>query len=157
MRAADPDHIITLECIWTAAALPHKWVHGWSNVVYQVHFYQNSNFIFNLFVLLTRIYYFDVPLLMGEFYPHKATTWQNCFKTMEKNNFNWLLWTWKATGHGMWSSDWCIKGSRDGFWRAKIETGSYEEIAEAWGERLRTDTGFQDTGHYEANVKEWLR
>ena len=156
VRAADPDHVITLECIWTAAALPHKWMHGWKNVVYQVHFYQNSNFIFNLFVLLTRFYYFDVPLMMGEFYPHKATTWENCFNTMEKCNYNWLIWTYKATGHGMWSSDWCLKGSKDGFWRAKIETGTYDEIAEAWGERLRTDVGFQDTGHYEANVKQWL-
>jgi hypothetical protein len=157
VRAADPDHIITLECIWTAAALPHKWVHGWKNVVYQVHFYQNSNFIFNLFVLLTRFYYFDVPLLMGEFYPHKSTTWENCFNTMEKCNYNWLIWTYKATGHGMWSSDWCLKGSKDGFWRAKIETGSYDEIAEAWGERQRTEVGFQDTGHYQNNVEKWLK
>ena len=157
VRAADPDHVITLECIWTAAALPHKWVHGWTNVVYQVHFYQNSNFIFNLFVLLTRFYYFDVPLMMGEFYPHKSTTWENCFRFMERCHYNWLIWTYKATGHGMWSSDWCLYGSRDGFWRAKIQTGTYEEIAEVFGARQRTENGFQDTGHYDKNVKEWLK
>ncbi len=157
VRAADPDHVITLECIWTAAALPHKWVHGWTNVVYQVHFYQNSNFIFNLFVLLTRFYYFDVPLMMGEFYPHKSTTWENCFSFMERCHYNWLLWTYKATGHGMWSSDWCLYGSKDGFWRAKIQTGTYEEIAAVFGERQRTENGFQDTGHYDKNVKEWLK
>lgn len=156
VRKADPDHIITLECIWTAAALPHKWVKGWKNVVYQVHFYQNSNFIFNLFVYLTRMYYFDVPLFMGEYYPHKTTTWENCFKTMEKTHFNWTLWTYKATGHGMWSSDWCIKGSKDGFWRAKILTDSYEDIAYKWGERQQTAVGFQDTGHYEKNVKAFV-
>ncbi len=156
VRAADPDHIITLECIWTAAALPHKWVKGWKNVVYQVHFYQNSNFVFNLFVYLTRMYYFDVPLFMGEYYPHKQTTWKNCFTTMKKTNFSWTLWTYKATGHGMWSSDWCIKGSKDGFWRAKIETDSFEDIAYKWGERQRTEVGFQDTGHYDMNVKEFV-
>lgn len=156
VRKADPDHIITLECIWTAAALPHKWVKGWKNVVYQVHFYQNSNFIFNLFVYLTRMYYFDVPLFMGEYYPHKTTTWENCFMTMEKTHFNWTLWTYKATGHGMWSSDWCIKGSKDGFWRAKILTDSYEDIAYKWGERQQTAVGFQDTGHYEKNVKAFV-
>lgn len=156
VRAADPDHIITLECIWTAAALPHKWVKGWKNVVYQVHFYQNSNFIFNLFVYLTRLYYFDAPLFMGEYYPHKTTTWENCFNTMRKTHFGWTLWTYKATGHGMWSSDWCLKGSKDGFWRAKIETDSYEDIALKWGERQRTEIGFQDTGHYEKNVKAFV-
>ena len=157
VRAADPDHIITLECIWTAAALPHKWLKGWNNVVYQVHFYQTSNFIFNLFVILTRFYFYDVPLMMGEFYPHEKTTWSNCFNTMQKCNYNWLLWTYKATGHGMWSSDWCLMGSKDGFWRAKIQTASYEEIAAIWGEAQETEIGFQDTGHYDANVKEWLQ
>ena len=156
VREADPEHVITLECIWTAAALPHKIVHNWQNVVYQVHFYQTSNFIFNLFVYLTRLYYFDVPLMMGEFYPHGTATWQNCFQTMQTCNFNWMLWTYKATGHGMWSSDWCLYGSRDGFWRAKIQTGSYDEIAAVFGERQRTETGFQDTGHYDKNVRKWL-
>ena len=76
---------------------------------------------------------------------------------MNNLNFSWFLWTYKATGHGMWSSDWCLKGAKDGFWRAKIETGTYEEIMEAWSaERLNTQTGFQDTGHYENNVKEYL-
>ena len=157
VRAADPEHAVTLECIWTAAALPHKWVHGWKNVVYQVHFYQTSNFIFNLFVYLTRIYYFDVPLMMGEFYPHNTTTWKNCFGTMKNCNYSWMLWTYKATGHGIWSSDWCLKGSKDGFWRAKIKTGSYDEIAHIWGDMQDTAAYFQDTGHYDANVKAWLQ
>ena len=70
---------------------------------------------------------------MGEFYPHKKTTWDNCFKRMNQAGFNWMLWTYKATGHGMWDSDWCLFGSKDGFWRAKVKTDSYEEIAEVVG------------------------
>ena len=157
VRAVDKDHIITLECIWTAAALPHKIFKNWTNVVYQVHFYQNSDFIFNLFVYLTRLYYADTPLLMGEFYPHKQTTWDNCFKTMENCNFNWLLWTYKATGHGMWDSDWCLYGSKDGFERAKIKTDSFEEIKRKWGAAQNTQTGFQDSGHYKKNVEKYLK
>lgn len=157
VRAADPDHIITLECIWTAAALPHKSLRNWTNVVYQVHFYQNSNFIFNLFVYLTRLYYADTPLLMGEFYPHKRTTWENCFSTMEKCGFSWMLWTYKATGHLMWSSDWCVMGSRDGFERAKIKTDSFDEIQRKWGEAQQTQNGFQDTGHYSRDVENFLK
>ena len=156
VRKADPDHIVTLECIWTMFALPHKIFKGWNNVVYQVHFYQNSDFIFNLFVFLTRIYYLDVPMLMGEFYPHKTTTWKNCFATMEKYDFNWLLWTYKATGHLMWSSDWCLFGSKDGFERAKIKTDSFEEIKRKWGSGQQTQTGFQPTGHYENNVRDFI-
>ncbi len=156
VRAADEDHIITLECIWTPLALPQSFLKGWTNVVYQVHFYNDSNLIFNLFALITKIIHFNVPLLMGEFYPHKLTTWDNCFDFMNKINFNWCLWTYKATGHMMWQSDWCLRGSKDGFYRAKVQTDSFEDIASKWGECIRTENGFQDTGHYEMNVKEYL-
>jgi len=157
VRAVDEDHIITMEAIWTGFALPWSFMRGWDHVVYQVHFYNNSDFIFNFFLLLTMALHPNVPLMVGEFYPHKATTWNNCFSTMNKLNYSWMLWTYKATGHGMWSSDWCMYGAKDGFWRADIFNGSYEQIAEAWSaERLNTQTGFQSTGHYEANVKEHL-
>ncbi len=157
VRGADADHIITMECIWTALALPHAYMKGWDNVVYQVHFYNNSDFIFTFFCLMTKLWHFDVPMMMGEFYPHQKTTWDNSFKTMNNLNFSWMLWTYKATGHGMWSSDWCLYGAKDGFWRADIYNGSYEDIAEAWSaERLNTQTGFQDTGHYSANVERFL-
>lgn len=156
VRAVDEEHIITMECIWTAIALPQAFLKGWENVVYQVHFYNNSNFIFNLFALFTKLIYFDVPMYMGEFFPHQQTTWENCFTFMNKINYSWTLWTYKATGHMMWESDWCLRGSKDGFHRAKIMTDSYEEIARKWGECLRTEIGFQDTGHYENNVKAHL-
>ena len=156
VRAVDSDHIITMEAIWTGFALPWTFAKGWTNVVYQVHFYNNSDFIFNFFLLLTMAIHPNVPLMMGEFYPHKDTTWKNCFKTMNKLNYSWMLWTYKASGHGMWSSDWCMYGHKNGFWRADIANGSYEDILEAWGERLQTENNFQDTGHYDNNVKEWL-
>ena len=157
VRAVDEDHLITMEAIWTGFALPWSFMRGWDNVVYQVHFYNNNDFIFNFFLLLTMALHPNVPLMVGEFYPHKQTTWDNCFSTMNKLNYSWMLWTYKATGHGMWSSDWCLYGAKDGFWRADIYNGTYEEIAEAWSaERLNTQTGFQDTGHYEANVKAYL-
>ena len=152
VRAVDSKHIITMEAIWTAIALPMAWTKGWDNVVYQVHFYNNSNFIFNLFAWFTKFIYADVPMMMGEFYPHQKTTWENCFNTLEKANYSWFLWTYKATGHGMWESDWCLRGSKDGFERAKLETDSYEEIARKWGECIRTENGFQNTGHYDRNV-----
>ena len=157
VRAVDEDHVITMEAIWTGFALPTSYMRGWKHVVYQVHFYNNSDFIFNFFLLLTIAIHPNVPLMVGEFYPHQKTTWKNCFSTMNKLDYSWMLWTYKATGHGMWSSDWCMYGAKDGFWRADIFKGTYDEIAEAWSaERLNTQTGFQDTGHYAANVQAHL-
>lgn len=157
VRAVDSDHVITMEAIWTGFALPSTVLKGWKNVVYQVHFYNNSDFIFNFFLLLTIAIHPNVPLMVGEFYPHQRTTWSNCFSTMNKLNYSWMLWTYKATGHGMWSSDWCMFGAKDGFWNADIANGTYEEIAYAWGpDQVRTENNFQDTGHYDANVKAYL-
>ena len=157
VREVDTEHIITMEAIWTGFALPKTFFKGWDNIVYQVHFYNNSDFIFNFFLLLTIALHPNVPLMVGEFYPHQQTTWKNCFSTMNKLNYSWMLWTYKATGHGMWSSDWCMFGAKDGFWNANIANGTYEEIAYAWGpEQTRTENNFQDTGHYDKNVKEHL-
>ena len=156
IRAVDSEHIITMEAIWTAIALPLAWTKGWENVVYQVHFYNNSNFIFNLFAWFTKFIYSDVPMMMGEFYPHQKTTWDNCFKTLDKANYSWFLWTYKATGHGMWRSDWCLRGCKDGFERVNVDNDSYEEIARKWGECIRTENGFQDSGHYDRDVKEFM-
>lgn len=156
VRNVDEDHIITLECIWTAAALPHAYMKGWKNVVYQMHFYQTSDFIFNLFVWLTRIYYLDVPLVMGEFYPHEKTTWENCFSTMKKTNVNWLLWTYKASNEWMTNSDWCIVCNRDWFVdRANVDTDSFEDIQRKWSSPVRTEN-YQSSGHYERDVAHWL-
>lgn len=157
VRKADNDHIITMECIWTALALPNATLKGFDNVVYQVHFYNNSNFIFNIFSLFTKLIHFDVPMYMGEFYPHQKTTWNNCFKTLKNLDYSWTLWTYKATGHGMWSSDWCIVGSKDGFERANIKKDSFEEIARKWGACIRTENGFQETGHYDKNVAAFVK
>ncbi len=156
VRAVDPDHIITMECIWSALALPQSFLKGWKNVVYQVHLYDTSNASFNFMALLPRLVFFNVPMMMGEFFPHGTTTWENCFKTLDALGYNWFLWTYKASGHGMWESEWCLRGSKNGFERAKIETDSYEEIARKWGECIRTENGFQDTGHYSENIKDNL-
>ena len=121
-----------------------------------MHFYQKSDFIFVLFVTLTKLYYPNVPLMMGEFYPLGTTAWKSCFNAMKKLNYNWMLWTYKASGHGMWDSDWVLYGAKDGFERARVQTDSYDEIARKWGECLRTDVGFQNSGHFERDVKPYV-
>lgn len=153
VRAVDADHIITMECIWSALALPQSFLKGWKNVVYQIHLYDTSNASFNFMALLPWLVFFNVPMMMGEFFPHGTTTWENCFKILDALGYSWFLWTYKASGHGMWDSEWCLRGSKNGFERAKIETDSYEEIARKWGECILTENGFQDTGHYNNNVK----
>ena len=157
VRAVDKEHIITMEAIWTGFALPKTFLKGWENIVYQVHFYNNNDFIFNFFLLLTIFLHPNVPLMVGEFYPHDKTTWKNCFSTMNNLNYSWMLWTYKATAHGMWSSDWCMYGAKNGFHRADIFNGSYEKIAEAWSaDQLNTQNAFQDTGHFAKNVEAHL-
>lgn len=158
VREVDPDHIITLESIWTGLGLPHSYLQGWKNVVYQVHFYETSDFVFTFFCMMAKMWHFNVPMMMGEFYPREATTWENCMRTLNFCGYHWFLWTYKAANHGMWESDWCLYGAKNGFHRAKIASGTYEEILDAWSaERLNTSTGFQDTGHYDKNIKDYIK
>ena len=119
-----------------------------------MHFYETTDFVFTFFCMMAKLWHFNVPMMMGEFYPREKTTWANCFRTLNTLGYHWFLWTYKAANHGMWESDWCMYGAKNGFHRAKIASGTYEEILDAWSaERLNTSTGFQNTGHFEKNVE----
>ena len=156
VRAVDPDHTITLECIWSVFDLPHPQARNWENVVYQFHFYQESDFTFGLFTNFSRLWRCDIPLYMGEFHPLASSTWDFCFKTLQEADFSWTLWTYKAASRKKESSDWCLRGSNDPSLQANVKTDSYDQIARAWGERQRTEVSYHDTGHYDAHVKPYV-
>ena len=69
IREVDKDHIMTMEGIWRLYNLPAPWFIGWTNVVYQLHFYDTSNFMYSLLVFFAKLYPYNVPLYVGEFKP----------------------------------------------------------------------------------------
>lgn len=156
VRAVDPDHTITLECVWSVFNLPHPRVRNWENVVYQLHFYEESDFTFGLYTNFSRLWRYDIPLYMGEFHPLASATWDFFFETMQEADFSWTLWTYKAATRKQENSGWCLRCSNDPSLRANVDTDSYDQIAHAWGACQRTEASYHDTGHYDAHVKPFV-
>lgn len=146
VREVDKKHIITLEAIWTPLDITNPRRYGWENVMYQYHTYLRSNSMFSGFVLLEKSRRFNIPVLVGEFSQCRGKAdLPYILRTFNNANFNWCSWTYK--GHSKWGdrSDWFIKGTNDKIRKViDIRTASFDEIYDAWGEKMRTENGFFD-------------
>ena len=111
IREVDAEHIMTMEGIWRLYNLPAPWFIGWTNVVYQLHFYDTSNFMYSLLVFFAKLYPYNVPLYVGEFKPMGSATWDHVLTLFQNSNFSWSIWSYKGCGDGADTSDWYIIGS----------------------------------------------
>ncbi len=145
VREEDPDRIITMCGIWRISNLPLPSQKGWENVVYQLHLYDSANIGYFFISLVTRLYPSAVPVLIGEFKPMGAATWDGVLRIFNFFGFSWTTWSYKGAGNGADKSDWFVYGSSDAE-RADVKNDSYEEIERKWGENLRTDKSFRYTG-----------
>lgn len=157
IRTVDNDHIITMEGIWRLYNLPAPWIMGWSNVVYQLHFYNKTNFGFKLLLFTALLYPYNVPLYVGEFKSLGSATWDAILGTMNGWNYSWTLWSYKGTGWGSETSEWYLYGGKcDIICNADIRNDSYEDIAQKWGEVLKTENSFVSTGNFENNISPYV-
>lgn len=140
IRAVDPDHIITMECIWSIDCMPDPADYGWENVVYQLHFYDvwNGAYKINLNKCFRAGY--GVPLYIGESYPRGISTFDYMLSLYNNYDVSWTSWTYKGVGPGADTSTWFLYGCSD-IPKIDYENDSYDVIAEKWGESLRTDSG----------------
>mgnify|MGYP003294424045 CR=1 FL=1 len=114
VRRNDPEHIITLEAIWTPDDMPHPKEYGWENVMYQYHFYDDSNDSFKKVSLHHASKNFNVPVLVGEFSPCRGTaTWEYILNLFNECSYNWLTWTYKGHCAKGKTSQWFMFGSDD--------------------------------------------
>lgn len=155
IREVDKDHIMTMEGIWRLYNLPAPWFIGWTNVVYQLHFYDTSNFMYSLLVFFAKLYPYNVPLYVGEFKPMGSATWDHVLTLFNSSNFSWTIWSYKGCGHGADTSDWYIIGSKPGFERADIKNDDFDTIARKWGAAVRSEGNYVDTGLYDI-VKDYI-
>lgn len=140
IRAVDSRHIITMEAIWSPDALPAPTVYGWENVVYQEHLYDVTNM-----TILRKTNEIDkagynVPFLMGEFYPRGLTSFSYLFSIFNDRGLSWTTWTYKGAGDRADQSPWFLYGSSS-IKKVDFENDSYETLCEKFGAVLRTDGG----------------
>ena len=70
---------------------------------------------------------------------------EHILKTYNKAHYNWCSWTYK--GHSRFSdvSNWFIKGTNGKNRKLlNLKTATYDEIYDAWGDKMRTENGFFD-------------
>lgn len=107
IRAKDPHHIIIMESCWDAGNLPHPSQYGWTNVVYEYHYYPwdavsstsgQASYIAGKVADITSHNY-GVPTYIGEFTSFdQEEAWKNTMSTFNQQGWSWTTWTYKVTG-----------------------------------------------------------
>ncbi len=108
IRSVDPDHIIIMESCWDAAHLPHPSVYGWTNVVYEYHYYpwnHVNNYNGQVSFVNSKINDianagYNVPTFVGEFTCFGlANAWEYTLNAYNNQGWHWTSWTYKALGN----------------------------------------------------------
>ena len=137
IRAIDPDHLIIFEAVWDPSDLPNPRTYGWTNVMYEYHQYEYSDYdnregaqIAALKRKLRKIRRagYDVPSYLGEFTLFNSMeAWEEGLSLLQKRNISWTFWSYKCM---VQNDNWGIV--RLDAEKVNPETDSYEEILEKW-------------------------
>lgn len=151
IRAVDPNHMISVEGIWTPECFPDPVEHGYTNMLYQLHLYDKTIDMLELRVnqLCEIRQKLGVAVYAGEF-NNGDDLYDDALKLYRDNKINCTAWTYKVTYdyHGNWSV------YRANITPADLANDSYEEILEKWGECLQsTSTGWS----VNTTLKSWLK
>ncbi|MCR4651902.1 MAG: cellulase family glycosylhydrolase [Lachnospiraceae bacterium] len=161
IRAKDADHVIIMEAVWNADALPAPALYGWENVMYEYHQYNYSDYdneagtqVSSMQGKLDNIRNADynVPSYVGEFSLfNQPSAWDSALKIMTECGVNWTTWTYKTIeGYGMWGLYHHPVDMNTGI---NIETASFDDIKN-WWMRAATSEGVENTA-LTAVVKNW--
>lgn len=133
IREVDPDHVISLEGIWRVENLPDPADYGWTNMLYQVHLYDETDAFRNIArQTLRTVSKWKVAGYVGEFSNVDGIA------ICEELGLNWTTWSYKG-GTGDWGNWFWIWGRPRAVDPAN---DTYEEILEKWGEPLRSEGTF---------------
>lgn len=130
IREVDDNHIITVEGIWRVENLPNPRASGWSNMMYQLHLYDDTAQFTTLTASLARYAEkYNVAAYIGEFSNIDGIA------VCEEYGVNWTTWTYKG-GKG-YNGNWFLYYADLPV--ADSTTDTFEEMLAKWGEGLRTE------------------
>lgn len=148
VRNVDTNHLIFIEAVWELFNLPAPEVYGWTNVAYELHFYQwedsdslaSQEYFLGLKLIIDNACDYDVPVYIGEFtFFNNPDSWAYGLAFFKERGYSWAVWTYKAFG----------KDSSWGLYTAESRTSAnvvtkfdtLESILEKWG-NLETSVSF---------------
>lgn len=129
IRAVDENHVITIEGIWRVSNLPAPAQMGWTNMMYQLHLYDDEDgfrtWAADLAVTAAN---YGVAAYVGEF--------QNMLGLGICNEYgiSWTTWTYKGTNKDVGTFFWYY-GEPE---KADCANDSYETLLQKWGKPLQT-------------------
>lgn len=145
VRSADSTHIIFMEGTfgsWDWSMLPSPSTYGWTNVVYEMHEYQNGGDTAqveagaqNQVNDFNNHKSWNVPAYIGEYncMGNGIACWNDCISLYNNDGLNWTMWAYKATD-GLNPNSW---GWYDpSFWETtpNIDTASESTILSDWAQ-----------------------
>lgn len=137
IRAKDPDHLIIMEATWDPWDLPNPNNYGWTNLMYEYHQYEYSDYdniegkqitgIQNKINNINNQNY-NVPSFIGEFcFFNQTSTWATGLQLMNEAGLHWTSWSYKCIStYGNWGL------MNENSNKINIETASYEQILAKW-------------------------
>jgi len=151
VRAKDPNHVIIVAAFfdWWAAYPPSTY--GWTNVMYQTHHYQFTNYddwnLTNAEIdrwLREMAAYqrnWNVPVLAGEFSFGQNDLYEKWLNGLNGLNASWTNWSYKVKGGGNWG--YYINNANPA---PNLSSDSAAAIAAKWGmfntARFQPNTAF---------------
>lgn len=142
IRAVDPDHMITVEGIWSTDALPDPSEYGWTNMIYQLHLYDSTKEMIDHRVSeldsVRRRY--NVAVYVGEF--NNGDSLQDyAYSQYVKYDIPFTMWTYKVSKNYL--GNWGLYGSDVD--PADLSKDSFEEIKRKWSSPLDTEYFTENT------------
>ena len=142
IRAIDDRHIIIMEATWDPWDLPNPSIYSWSNIIYQYHNYQYSDYdnangeqITSMTNKLDYIMDYDnsynVPNLLGEFcYMNNPAAWREGMALLNSYGVHWTTWSYKVKeGNGNWGIYTCPS------YGVNVSTALNSEIRSKWADQ----------------------
>ncbi|MBR3645585.1 MAG: cellulase family glycosylhydrolase [Lachnospiraceae bacterium] len=137
IRAKDSDHVIIMEATWDEWDLPNPNNYGWTNVMYEYHQYEYSNYYNEDNKQITSLQNkinnmkcmgYDVPRYMGEFNLfNNMDAWKTGLQMLNNEGFSWTIWSYKCkTDNDNWG---LYKNQAN---QANLDYDSYDTIMSKW-------------------------
>ncbi|MBQ7364761.1 MAG: cellulase family glycosylhydrolase [Clostridia bacterium] len=137
IRAIDPEHIITIEGIWSMTYLPDPAKEGWTNMMYQLHLYDTTKEMidYRIAEMVKARDEYGVAIYVGE-YNNGDDNQVYAYTKYRTENISRTAWTYKTAkgNQGNWSLYYSSTPPAD------LANDSYDEILRKWGDCLLTES-----------------
>jgi aryl-phospho-beta-D-glucosidase BglC (GH1 family) len=139
IRAVDPHHIVIMEGIWDWSAITRPSDYGWTNVIYEFHYYNwgnDANYQSQVNFTEAKINQekqylsYNVPHYVGEFmYFNLQSSWEYGLRRYNEAGWHWTSWTYKGTNIGNWA---LYNSTNAGANTPNVNSDSYATIEAKW-------------------------